>query len=228
MNDREIAEFDSAVRMIDFNQAHAALFHDNARMADAFAALQTDVAALEAAGANRLSAAGASTDGTADKRAAKAALYALVRKTVATARTIKLEEPGFDNQFKIRRGTLSGQEILAAARSFAGSLTRATVAKFAEYGAAAVRPDNFASKIAAYETARAQQNAGRAESVAATGQTRATIAGLKKTRRTIARIGENILEEADAGGLLAAWQSACRVERAVRAKRPAPAEKTES
>lgn len=218
MTDQEINEFNSAVRMIDFKTVNTNVFNNNLKMTSGFTALEADVAILETAGANRLSASGLRSDGTADKRAAKSDLYALVRKTVETGKMIKNEEPDFDNKFKIKRGTLSGQELLDAARAFVTDLTAPILDKFEEYGAASVKADNFNDKITAFEAARTQQNAGKSSGVAATAQVKAAIKRLKKSRRTIAQIGENILEESGNEALLAAWRSACRVER----QNPAP------
>ena len=212
MTDEETNVFNSAVRMIDFNAANVNVFKDNARMVSGFQAIESDVAVLETAGASRFSASGVQTDGTVDKRAARADLFALVRKTVETGKTIKKEEPDFDNKFKTRRGTLGNQELLDVARAFSNDLTPAVVNKFGEYGAASVKPENFSDKISAFEAARTQQNAGKSGSIAATAQTKAAIARLKKTRRTTAQIGENILEELGDAALIAAWRSACHVE----------------
>ncbi|HEX8247225.1 MAG TPA: hypothetical protein VF599_03495 [Pyrinomonadaceae bacterium] len=44
-------------------------------------------------------------------------------------------------------------------------------------------------------------------------ETKASIKRLMQTRRTVAQIGENILEDSDDAGLLEAWRSACRVEK---------------
>ncbi|CAN5486027.1 hypothetical protein BH10ACI1_BH10ACI1_33770 [soil metagenome] len=213
MNDADFIEFDSAVRMIDFKTANPNVFRNNQKMTDGFTALEADVATLEAAGASRVSSKGLRSDGTADKRAAKTDLYALVRKIIETGKTIKKEEPDFDNKFKVRRGTLSGQEILDAGRAFAADLTAPTVAKFADYALAAANPTTLNAKIDAFETARAQQNTGKSGSVAATATTRAAIGRIKKTRRTVAKIGENIIEETNDAGLVAEWKSACRIER---------------
>ena len=123
MTDREISEFNSAVRMIDFNAANAAAFAGNAKMTSGFAALASEVEVLESAGANRVSARGIRTDGTLDKNAAKTDLLALLRKIAETAKTIKKDEPAFENTFKLPRGTLSGQQLLDTASSFAAMLT---------------------------------------------------------------------------------------------------------
>lgn len=213
MTDEEVNEFNSAVRMIDFKTAHPDLFTDNPLMMSGFTALEAAVPVLETAGANRLSARGSRSDGTADKRAALADIYALIRKTVETAKLIKKEQPDFNNTFKIRRGTLGEQEILDAARAFADDLVAPVAARFGAFGAASVKASNFTARLAAYETARAQQSSGRSSGVAATAQTKAASAEIKKTRRTIAKIGENIIDESGDEALLAEWRSACRVEK---------------
>lgn len=213
MTDREISEFNSAVRMIDFNAANAAAFTGNAKMTSGFAALASEVEVLESAGANRVSARGIRTDGTLDKNAAKTDLLALLRKIAETAKTIKKDEPAFENTFKVPRGTMSEQQLLDTANSFAAMLTAPVIAKFGEFGLTSATPANLTDKIAALQTARAQQNAGKSSGVASTAETKASIKRLMQARRTTAQIGENILEDSGDAGLLEAWRSACRVEK---------------
>jgi hypothetical protein len=213
MTDREISEFNSAVRMIDFNAANAAAFAGNAKMTGGFAALASEVEVLESAGANRVSARGIRTDGTLDKNVSKTDLLALLRKIAETAKTIKKDEPAFENSFKLPRGTLGSQQLLDTANSFAAMLTAPVIAKFGEFGLASATPANLNDKIAAFQTARAQQNAGKSGGVASTAETKASIKRLMQARRTTAQIGENILEDSGDAGLLEAWRSACRVEK---------------
>ncbi|HEY0051388.1 MAG TPA: hypothetical protein VGB68_18980 [Pyrinomonadaceae bacterium] len=213
MTDKEISEFNSAVRMIDFNAANAAAFAGNAKMTGGFAALASEVEVLESAGANRVSARGIRTDGTLDKNAAKTDLLALLRKIAETAKTIKKDEPAFENTFKLPRGTLGSQQLLDTASSFAAMLTAPLIARFGEFGLASATPANLNDKIAAFQTARAQQNAGKSVGVASTAETKASIKRLMQARRTTAQIGENILEDSGDAGLLEAWRSACRIER---------------
>ena len=92
-------------------------------------------------------------------------------------------------------------------------LTAPVIAKFGEFGLTSATPANLSDKIAAFQTARAQQNAGKSSGVASTAETRASIKRLMQTRRTTAQIGENILEDSGDAGLLEAWRSACRVEK---------------
>ncbi|CAN5442509.1 hypothetical protein BH10ACI1_BH10ACI1_31740 [soil metagenome] len=216
MNDRDITEFDSAVRMTEFFATNNNLLKDNAKAVSTNAALLTDIVVLETAGASRISASGLRTDGTADKRAAKSDLNKYVRKIAATAKTIKKEEPDFDNQFKIPRGTPSGQQLLDIAGAFANDLTPAATAKFNEFGLSGAISTNLTNKINTFEAARTQQNTGKGSGVAATAQTRAAIAGLKKNRRTQKVVVENMLEENGDAGLIAEWQSACHIEKAAK------------
>lgn len=221
MTDEERNEFDSAVRMSELGAEYNDTFKTNARVVALLSALDADIGVLETAGAARVSASGLRTDGTNDKGAAKSDLDAFVRKLAATAKTIKKEEPDFDNKFVLQRGTMSSQQLLDRARAFKNDLTTATVAKFGEFGVtnAATRIE---AKINAFEIARTQQNSGKSGGVAATAQTRAAIKSLKKNRRALKVIGENILEEAGDEAKRAAWKSAARVER------PKPAPKPET
>jgi len=218
MTDLEVNEFDSAVRMTGFAAANNDILRNNTKVISTFVLLDADIATLESAGAVRVSAKGLRTDGTTDRRAAKAALYALVRKIANTATTIKKEEPDFANQFKLGRATLSYQELLDAARAFKNDFAAATD-KFAEFGLSNTMSDNLEAKINSLEAAGTQQNTGKGNSVAATAQTKASIARLKKNRRTLTTIVRNILEELGDEAKLAEWKSACRVERAAQKKK---------
>ena len=82
MTDNEVAEFDSAVRIIDFRNGHVTLFTDNAKMSDGFSALEAEIASLEAAGANRVSSSGLKRGATSDKGSATDILSKLIRKSV--------------------------------------------------------------------------------------------------------------------------------------------------
>lgn len=221
MTDLEIQEFDSGIRMSEFFGTNNSLLKGNAKAVSVRAALDANIAVLEAAGANRVSATGQRKDGTIDKTVSKAALNALVRNIAETTKTIKKEEPDFNNTFKIPRGKLSGAQLLDVARGFFNDLTQPTAAKFAEYGRTNL-PTKLTDGINAFETARAEQNTGRGSGVAATAQIKATIKSLKQNRRTLAKIVENILEEAGDFALLAEWQSACRIEKPAKKKSGAP------
>lgn len=221
MQDNEVAEFDSAVRMIDFRNGHATVFIGNEKMSEGFAALETEIASLEAAGANRVLSSGLKRDATNDKGSATALLSKLIRKCVSTAKLIKKEVPDFDNTFVIRRGTLSVQEMLDVARAFSAKLTVEIAGKFDKFGAKSVNAANFNAKIAAVEAARSQQNTGKSSGVAATAATRDASKRLMKIRRMLAAVGTNIIEELEDAALLAEWKSACRVE-----KRRTPAPQT--
>ncbi len=213
MTDNEIKEFDSADRMTEFKMRHPDVFKGNARIMSGFDSLEADITLLENQGAIRITSKGLRSDGTQDKSAAKSALYKLVRKAVDTGKLIKKEEPEFDNQFKIRRGTMSNPELLDAARGFAVLLTTETAKKMSEFGASSVNADNFKDKIKTFEAGRAQQDAGRGAGVAATAEIKAVMKRLRSTRRTVAKIGTNIIEDTDDAGLLGEWQSASKIEK---------------
>lgn len=221
MTDEDLYEFDSAVRMSDFAAANNGIIKNNAKALSGFASLDASIAALETSGAARVSSSGLRTDGTADKAAAKSALLAYVRKIAKTAKTIKTEEPDFDNKFKLPRGGLSGEALLETAQAFATDLPP-VADKFAEYAVTGTPVDKLNDFITAFEAARTQQNTGKGGGVAATAQTRATMKNLKKTRRTLKMVVTNILEDLGDAGLLAEWKSASRVERAAKKKTDEP------
>ena len=213
MTDDDVNEFDAVVRMIDFKNAHSGVFGSNQRMKNGFIQLDLDIAVLEASGASRVSSRGLRTDGTADKSAAKSALNRILRNIIETARTIKKAESDFDNRFRVRRGTLSGQEMLDIARAFALDLTEPVAQKFADFGRVSATATNLNAAADAYEAARTQQNEGKGGSVAATAEEKAAIGRIRKNRQAMAVIGKNILEETGDAGLLAEWKAACKVER---------------
>lgn len=221
MTDDERNEFNSAVWMTELGVEYDDIFKNNARVVALLIALNADIAILETAGAARVSASGLRTDGTQDKNAGKNDLDKFVRKLAATAKTIKKEDPAFDNTFVLQRGTMSSQQLLERAHGFKNDLIPSAVTKFGEFGVtdAATKID---TKINVFEAARTQQNSGKSGGVAATAQTKASIKNLMKNRRSLKTIGENILEEAGDEAKLAAWRSASHVARPKPAPKPEP------
>ncbi len=213
MNDGETAEFDSALRMIDFNLRNPDVFKNNAKMTGGFASLKKDTGALTDSGAHGVSAGGQRSGGTADADTAKKELVRLLRKAANTGVLIKKEEPDFNNEFKLPRGALSTQQLVATTRAFINKLTEPIIEKFGEYGVSVITIENLTEKLNAYEAGHTRQNAGKGAGVAATAETKATIKRLRQTRRTTAKIGDNILEELGDEGLQAEWKSVCRVRK---------------
>lgn len=214
MTDEDVFEFNSAGRMSQFGAANNTIIKTSAKAVSSLAALDADVAALEASGAMSVSAGGTQRDGTQDKTAAQTALDKLVRKIAKTAKVIKTEEPDFDNKFKLERGSLNNQELLDTARAFQGDVLPVE-AKFADYGVTSAAT-KLQTGINSFEAGQTQQNTGKGGGVAATAQTRANVKSLKKNRRTLKTIVANLLEEAGEVALLEEWKSACRVEKAAK------------
>jgi hypothetical protein len=210
MTDEEIKEFNSAVRMTEVMTANNAVFSANANAMSLKAALETDIGVLGSEGAARVSASGLRTDATADRRVTREALEDYLRDIAENGRTIKKAEPDFDNVFKLPGGSLSSQELIDAANAFKKDMDAAAKAKFAAYGFS-VTDIKFQQRIDAFEAARAQQSAGKSGGVAATAETKAAITRLKANRRTLKQVGENITEENGDAGLIAEWQSACKL-----------------
>lgn len=212
MTDLEIAEFDSAVEMRDFTAANNDDFKDNPIAVGLIAQINIDIDILTDSGAARVTARGERRDGTLDKKAAKAALFALVKYIADNGRTLKNMNPDFDNTFILPKGSnMSYQQLIEVAESFKDKLDRATLAIFTEIAVDENIVMHLQNRINDYNFARTQQNTGKNKSVQATGQTRETIKRLKSNRRTLQQIGENLYFSSPAK--LDAWKSACRVKK---------------
>lgn len=212
MTDRDIAEFNSAVEMRDYAAANDDDFKDNAIAVAMLAEINQDITALTDSGAARLTAIGERSDGTLDKRTAKAALFALVKFIAGNGRTIKKMDPTFDNTFVLPKGSNIGyQELIEVSEAFKDNLVGATLTRFTDLGVDANVPTLLQTRIADYNAARTQQNTGKNSGIQATGQTRLTMTRLKRNRRTLQQLGENLYFNSPAK--LAAWKSACRVKK---------------
>lgn len=218
MTDDELREFFSAKRMRVFTTANHDLLKTNPKYVSLLPLLDEDFEVLEASGAAGVSAAGVRSDGTNDKKTALTALTTLVRKIVKTAKAIKKENPVFNNKFKLKRGNLSEQEWLDVSRSFINDLPE-VIDKFVEYGMSDALVNRLNNHINAFEAARVEQTSGKGGGIATTARTKSTITRLMQTRRTLALVVHNILEELGEMALLAEWESACHVERAPKRKK---------
>lgn len=213
MTDVEFDEFDSAQKMTEFFARNNNLLKDNAKAVSLNTALLADIAVLETSAANRISAAGLRTDATADKLNAREDLYKYLRKIADTAKTIKTENPDFDNTFKIPKGTLSNQEVLDTAQSFYNDMDTANSAIFNSFGINGAIATILQTKITAFEAAQTQQNSGKGSGVAATATEKSAIKKLKKNRRAQKNVVLNLLEDNGDAGLVAEWKSATKIEK---------------
>lgn len=220
MTDEDVQEMISAERMIAVMTAHDDVFRNNVRAMELKTALTDDIALMNASGASGASALGLQKDGTQDKRAAEDDLEAFIRKIAANGKAIKKDDPAFDNIFRLPKESFSNAILLETARSYIEDLTPEAVAKFAEYGFTSVTPANIQTKIDAVLAGSSQQNTGRSGGVAATADERAVMQRLKANRRTLKTIGANIVEETGDAGLVAEWNSACKLEKKKKTDEP--------
>ena len=212
MLDRDLAEFNSAVEMRDYAAANNDDFKDNPTAVALIASINQDIAELTASGAARITAVGERSDGTLDKRTAKAALYALVKHIAANGRTIKKMDPTFDNTFILPKGSNIGyQQLIEVSESFKNNLVGATLAKFTNISVDENIPVLLQNRMDDYNAARNQQNTGKSESVEATAETNTTITRLKSNRRILEQLGKNLYFSSPAK--LAAWKSVCRLRK---------------
>lgn len=136
-----------------------------------------------------------------------------------TARTIALQEPGFDQQFRL--GGDSQREIVATAQIFVERLqTPGTVAKFTAY---ALAPDIVASLQADLAAIDAQTDDQQGHRQEATGDT-ARVRGLIQEARNLMKVLDASVRNQfrDSDEILAAWRTAARIHRAPASDEPAP------
>ncbi len=222
MTDEDLKEVKSAGKMTAVMTAHHNVFKDVLRAMSLKTELIDDMAILQAEGASAISAMGMQKDGTQDKNAGETALEKLLRKIAANGKTIKTDDPTFDNTFKLPSGSLSNQDLLDTGYAFKNDLTPAAVAKFGAYGYFDATPENIQTEIDAILAGSAQQNAGRSSGIAATAEERAAVTRLKKNRRLMKTVGENIVEAHGDPGLIAEWKAACKLEKNKPAEPPTP------
>lgn len=220
MTDDEVKVMDAVRRMTDMMTVKNDVFKNNVKAMEFKNAILADLAILTTAGADKISARGFRLNATADKTDADDVLEKLLRKMASTAKIIKKSDPAFNNTFIIRRGFYGSQELLDTARAFKDDLTTAAIAKFNEFALAAATPANLQAKIDASEAARTEQNEGKGGTVASTAEVKAAIKRIRANRLGLKEIGENIVEETGDAGLIAEWQSACKIEK--RSKNESP------
>jgi len=119
MRDADRLAFESLGRMRDFGQTRTADFPAKSKGANLFAELADIVAELETHAAAQTAGKTSAQTGTMSKAAARAALLEDLEAIRRTARAIALDNPAFANNFRLPRGHLNDQELLATARSFA-------------------------------------------------------------------------------------------------------------
>jgi hypothetical protein len=213
MNLKAIQQYEMLARVSAFGERHAERFPPGTMGRRLFATVVKCVedVAREAAAARRGQARGA----TAPNMEAWKALRVQVEAVRRTARALALDEPGFDQKFRLPRGN-NAAHLLTASRSFA-QLATDRASDFAAHGLSAAFLDDLALCIDRFEKALRDRSASRSARVGANASLKASIeAGLRAVRRLDAVV-PNVL--GDNPKAIAAWRTARRVGRTVRRPR---------
>jgi hypothetical protein len=208
------------VRCGSFGTAEAVSFPATTLGGSLFAELNVVNAELDAHAARQSSAKNSAAEGTTSKGAARANLRDDLEAISRTARAIAEVTPGLEDKFRLPRGKVNNQELLASARAFVADALPLK-ATFIAYGMPADFLDDLNDDIKAFETAVGAQETGRRERVTATAAIDEAIERGMQIVRRLDAIVHNIFRDQPAK--LAAWESARHVERAPkRAKKETP------
>ena len=214
MNDLERNYYNAFVSVRDFGAENTADFPVGSAGANNFAVVGAAVVEIQQSGATQTS--GASGQATMQKEVAIAELREDLRAINRTARALAVDDSAIGELFRLPYGS-NQQNLLAAARAF---LTNATPLKnqFVEYGLPADFPGDLQTDITNFEQAVSGKSAASSEKVSATASIgNAVQDGLEALRRLRAIVPNKYR---DNPAKLAAWTSACHVERAAKKKRP--------
>jgi hypothetical protein len=219
MNDTDRHQSEMVVRALDFNKTRPAAFPAETLGGELFAALDAAVKELAAHAAKQASGQSAAQAGTTSRAAARAALREDLEAIRRTARAIALEDPDFLNKFRLPRGKINDQQLLATARAFAADAAPAKN-EFVRHEMPADFLDDLNADIADFETAIAAQNQSQAAHVAATAAIDATLERAVNIVRRLDAIVRNKFRNDPQ--TLAGWLSATHVERTRRRQPQSP------
>ena len=205
-------------RVKAFGDAHGADFTVGGPAANAFAFIATLVPKAGLDAGAQVAGKGAAQAGTASRAAVRLALHNELETFSATARSIALTTPGFDNKFQLPRSG-SDQALLASAVAFVAEATPVTATFIAHE-----MPADFLtvtqSLIDQFKAAGVSQDAGLAKQVGATAELENNRHQGVLMLETLKGIVPNKYKNNPA--VLAEWNTASHVERPSHHAKPAP------
>ena len=227
MNDKNRRRYERVVRSADYFDANPDIFPAGSKGAQALTRFRAAISDVENLDASIETGASTKKQGTISRADARKRLKQSVNAFIRTAQTIALDDPSFKGQFTSPRSSGNDQELLAVARSFAtNALPDKT--RFIEYDMPADFLDTHNAAIADFEEAVNQQNEGASTRKGA----RASIDdALARAEQELERCDTALRNKVKDAGVLAAWESARRLERAPQKQKakqvaaPTPAEK---
>ncbi|PYS49296.1 MAG: hypothetical protein DMF68_10430 [Acidobacteria bacterium] len=210
MDDKQRRRYERVARSGDYFDANPDIFTAGSKGAQAVAKLRAANLEVENLDASRETGARTSKQGTLSKRDARERLFKSVAAIDRTSDVIALDDPSFKGKYRSPRSNVNDQELLAIARSFSTNAL-ADKTKFTEYDMPADFLDTHNAAITDFEQAVNQQNEGATTRKGA----RASIDdALTRAEQELERCDTALRNKVTDAGLLAAWESARRLERA--------------
>ena len=216
MNDNENRRFQTFLRVQGFGEAHSADFVVTSLGKQLFIALADVITELEGHAASTQSGFGLARQGTATRGQARAELIEDLRTISRTAAVMFDIASGLADKFRLPRGKINDQNLLALARAFAADAAPLA----AQFIAREIRSDfleDLGADIAAFEEAISRQASGVSNHVAANAAIDDAIDRGTEIVRKLDAIMKN--KYANNPAVLAEWLSASHTERAPRHKK---------
>lgn len=218
MNDNENRRYQMFLRVQDFGEAHNADFVINSLGKQLFITLAGIVTELAGHSASQVSGVSLARQGTTTRGQARAEVIEDLRAISRTAAVMSDDVPGLADKFRLPRGKINDQNLLALARAFAADAAP-FAAQFIAHELRADFLEDLAADIAAFEEAISRQASGVGDHVAANA---AIDDGMDRGIETVRKLDAIMKNKyANNPAVLAEWLSASHTERAPRHKKPA-------
>lgn len=197
-------QYEMLQRVREFGNTSQKVLSTSAVATELLAAVNTAIEELTQADMKKLSASGAARAGR--KREARRALVGLLQKAGQLAKVLRAEgRPMPPCEFPASK---SDQALLTAGRQ----LVLDAVAFAADFDGHAMASAHIAGVTAAFEAAAADQDAGRAQHIAARAHIDRLLRGAQRQVRRLDLIVDNVLTNDEAA--LAVWTQARRIQEA--------------
>ena len=217
MEDMEIRRYEMFIRVREFGVANASSFSPNSLAGELFATINSIVDELSGHAIKQTFSDRTAREGTANKASLRDELREEMLAISHTARIMKIDQPGFENRFRLPRN-LADKALITLAHTFAENVAP-LVSEFVRHELPANFLEDLNNTIKLFEKAANDQNHGTENRVIASAAIDGAIEHGMETVRRLDTVVKNRFSNDPA--ILAAWARAKHTERS---PRPAPAE----
>lgn len=217
MNDLEVNQVATLVRVHGLSTQHPALFPAGTLPGELMAIIASVIAELQGDTTTQATSTSAARQGTVSKNSARMALRDDLEVINLAAHAMAFDNPGLIARFRIPHGT--DHELLVAARAVAAA-ARPMKDEFIRCGLAADFLEVLDADITAFEQATAARNQGMENQAASVAAIDAALARGMKALKQLDLIMRIILKDDIA--MLTAWLTASHVERVPHRRRKPP------